>query len=130
MSFAGTPVDLTNAIAGTAFVSVNGITYQLEGSLAYSPVRVSRETLIGQSGVQGFKEMPAPGVIKGSFRDAGGLTVADFNAMRNVTVVCELANGKIVTGRNMWTVGPVEVDTADAKFEVEWNGVEGSVVEN
>lgn len=122
--------DLTNAVAGTAYLSVDGVTYQVEGSLAYSPVEVERSTLIGQSGVQGFKEMPAPGIIKASIRDAGGLTVRDFNRMKNVTVVCELVNGKVVTGRNMWTIGALEVDTTEAKFEVEWNGVEGSVVEN
>ena len=32
------------------------------------------------------------------------MSVADFNAMTNVSVVAELANGKTIVGRNMWTV--------------------------
>lgn len=122
--------DTTNRLAGTAFLSVNGITYQLEGALTYSPVKVMRETLKGQDGVHGYKEMPEPGKIGGSIRDSGGLTVADFNAMTDATIVLQLANGKTVTGSNMWTVDAIEVDTVDAKFEVKWEGRDGAVVED
>lgn len=121
--------DNTNRLAGTAFLSVDGTTYQLEGSLTYSPIAVERSTLVGQDHVHGYKEMPAPGEIKASIRDSGGLTVADFNAMTDVTLVLQLANGKVVTGRDMWTVDAQEVDTADAKFEVHWQGFEGCVTE-
>lgn len=123
-------VDTTNRLAGTAYISVDGVTYQLEGTLSYSPVKVTRETLTGQDHVHGYKEMPTPPFIKGSFRDGGALKVADFNAMTDVTVTCELANGKTVTGRNMWTVEALEVDTVDAKFECRWEGFDGAVVEN
>lgn len=122
--------DTTNRLAGTAFLSVGGITYQLEGTLSYSPVKVVRESLTGQDHVHGYKEMPTPSFIKASLRDGGGLTVADFNAITNVTVTLQLANGKVVTGRNMWTTEALEVDTADAKFEVRWEGFDGAVVEN
>lgn len=122
--------DTTNRVAGTAYFSADGVTYQLAGELVYSPVKVARETVKGQDHVHGYKEMPEAPFIKGAFRDGGGLTVADFNAMTNVTVTCELANGKTVTGRNMWTVEALEVNTEDAKFEVRWEGLDGSVVEN
>lgn len=122
--------DLTNRIAGTAYLSVNGRTVPLEGSFSYSPVRVTRETKSGQDHVHGYSEMPSPGVIKASIRDSGGLKVADFNAMSDVPIVCYLANGKVVSGRNMWTVETQEVDTAEAKFEVTWNGFDGSVTED
>ena len=45
-----------------------------------------------------------------------------FNAMTNVTVTVELANGKTIIGRNMWTVEAQEVKTAEATFEVKWEG--------
>src|SRR5260363_409760 len=48
----------------------------------------------GMDGVHGYKETPHAGFISATLRDAGGLTVADFNAMTNVTVTVELANGK------------------------------------
>src|SRR5260363_379159 len=70
----------------------------------------------------GYKETPHAGFISATLRDAGGLTVADFNAMTNVTVTVELANGKTVVGRNMWTVETQETKAAEGTFEVKWEG--------
>jgi hypothetical protein len=114
--------DTTNRLAGTAFLSVDGQTYMLAGDLGYSPSGVTRETLTGQDRVHGYSEKPKQGSISGTLRDAGGLSVKAFNAMTNVTVTLELANGKTVIGRNMWTVEAQEVKTAEGTFEVKWEG--------
>ena len=57
-----------------------------------------------------------------SLRDAGDFLVATVNGMRNVTVVAQLANGKLITGSGMWSVDDQEVDSADAKFDVRFEG--------
>lgn len=114
--------DTTNRLAGTAFIAVDGQNYMLAGDLAYSPSGVTRETLSGQDRVHGYGEKPKQGSISGTLRDAGGLSVKAFNAMTNVTVTLELANGKTVLGRNMWTVDAIEVKTAEGTFEVKWEG--------
>ncbi|MBC8984032.1 phage tail tube protein [Pseudomonas lurida] len=111
-----------NLLAGTASVVANGVNYMLVGDLAYDPSTVKRETKTGQDGVHGYSEMPKPGKITGTFRDSGSLTVADFNAMTNATVVLSLANGKTVIGRNMWTIDAQEVKTAEGTVEVSWEG--------
>jgi len=112
----------TNLIAGTAQVTVDGVTEQLEGGLKYSVATVKREVLMGKDGFHGVKETPVAPFIEMALRDAGNLTVASFNAMRNATVSATLANGKIITGRNMATVDVQEVDTEDAKFTVRFEG--------
>lgn len=114
--------DTTNRLAGIAYLSVDGQNYMLAGELSYNASSVSRETLVGQDRVHGYGEKPFAGFISGKFRDSGGLTVANFNAMTNVTVTAELANGKTIVGRNMWTVEVQEVKTEDATFEVKWEG--------
>lgn len=114
--------DTTNRIAGVAFVQVDGTNYMLSGDLSYSVSTVSRESMIGQDRVHGYSEKPNAPFISGSFRDAGELRVADFNAMTNVTVTCNLANGKTIVGRNMWTVDAQEVKTQDGSFDVKWEG--------
>jgi len=111
-----------NLLAGTSSVSVDGVTYQLEGSLKYSPSKIKRETLTGPDGVHGFKETNVPPFMQFSLRDAGGLTVEDFNKMRDALVVAQLANGKTIIGNNMWTTDPQEVDTTDGKFDVRFEG--------
>jgi hypothetical protein len=114
--------DTTNRLAGIAYITVDGKSYMLAADAAYSVSRVKRETMSGQSGVQGYSETPIPGSISATLRDAGSLTVADFNAMTNVTVMLELANGKMVVGRNMWTVESQEVKISEATFEVKFEG--------
>lgn len=112
--------DTTNRLAGIAYLSVDGQTYMLAGDLEYKVSKVSRETLIGQDRVHGYSEKPVAGHIAGTIRDSGGLTVADINAMTNVTVAAELANGKTIVGRNMWSVEDQTVKTTEATFEVRW----------
>jgi len=114
--------DTTNRLAGVAYLTVDGQSYMLSGDLSYSSSKVTRETLVGQDRVHGYSEKPHAGSISGTLRDSGQLTVASLNAMTYVTVVAELANGKTVVGRNMWTVESQEVKTAEATFEVKWEG--------
>ncbi len=114
--------DNTNRLAGIAYLSVDGQSYMLAGDLSYGVSTVKRETLAGQDRVHGYSEMPVAGFVSGTLRDGGSLTVADFNAMSNVTVTLELANGKTIIGRNMWTVEAQEVKTQEGTFEVRWEG--------
>ncbi|MDR5757023.1 phage tail tube protein [Caballeronia sp. LZ035] len=119
----------TNFIAGTAYITVDGVNYQLDGELKYDVGSVTRESLAGQDTVHGFSEKPKAPSISASIRDSGGLSWAALNAMRNNTIVLELANGKTIIGRNMWTVEAQEVDTTEAKGTVKWEGLQGAVTE-
>ncbi|QNK65761.1 phage tail tube protein [Variovorax sp. PAMC26660] len=113
----------TNRLAGTAYLSVDGTTYMVAGAFEYSPAKVTRETLTGMDGVHGYSEKPKAGHISATLRDSGGLSVASINAMTNVTVVAELANGKTIVGRNMWTVEDQTAKAEDATIEVKWEGL-------
>lgn len=109
-------------LAGTAQVAVDGANHMVEGDIKWSASSVKRTPMMGPDGFHGWKEEPIPGTIKISLRDWGGLTVADFNAMRNVTVTLTLASGKIIVGRNMGTVESQEVDAGEAKFDASFAG--------
>lgn len=120
----------TNRLAGTANLSVDGVTYMLAGEFEYSPSLVTRETLAGMDTVHGYSEKPIAPHIGGTLRDSGGLSVASLNAMTNVTLVVELANGKVIIGRNMWTVEAQTAKSTDATIDVKWEGPQGAVSEN
>lgn len=120
----------TNRIAGIANITVDGITHLLSGDFTYSPADVARSSLTGQDGVHGYSEMPRAPFISATLRDSSKFTVKDFNAMSDVTIHAELANGKTIIGRNMWTVDAQEVKTQEGTFEVRWEGMNGSVSEN
>jgi hypothetical protein len=120
----------TNRVAGTAYLSVDGVAYALAGELEYNPSLVKRESVAGQDGVHGYKEMPVAPHISGTIRDMNGLSVTSLNAMTNNTVTVQLANGKMVVGRNMWTVEDQTSKATDGTVEVKWEGLQGSVTEN
>lgn len=113
-----------NRLGGTAFISVDGQTYALRADAKYKCNKSSREWVSGMDGPHGTIEKPVVGSISMVLSDGGALTVEDFDTMRDVTVVLELINGKIVTGRNMSTVGDdgQEVDAMEGKFEVKFQG--------
>ncbi|MCP1376046.1 phage tail tube protein [Dyella lutea] len=119
----------SNRLAGTVNLSVDGATYMLAGDFEYSPSEVARETLVGQDTVHGYSEKPIAPHIGGTLRDSGGLSVKALNAMSNVTVVAELANGKVIIGRNMWAVEQQAAKATDATIEIRWEGPQGSVSE-
>ncbi len=114
--------------AGVASATVDGEVLDVAGDLSYDPTSVKRETLEGQSGVQGFSEMPKTGMMSFKVRDNGNLTVASFNAKVDSTLVFVLANGKTVYGDGMWSTGETTVGSTEGTFDVKFEGV--SVVED
>ena len=129
MSGPGIPQSNSNRLAGTAYLSVDGNAYQLRGDFEYDVSTVERETVTGMDDVHGYTEKPVGGSIKATLSDSGGLSVASLNAMTSVTVVAQLSNGKVVTGRQMWTTARVPAKATDATIEVVWEGLQGSVQE-
>lgn len=122
--------DTSNRIAGTVYFTIDGVSYAIAGDFAYNPSLVTRETAIGQDGVHGYIEKPMAPSISATLRDVGGLSVSEINGMTNNTITAELANGKLIIGRNMWTVESQTVKSTDGTFEVKWEGPQGSVTEN
>ena len=113
-----------NLLAGTAFVTVGGLTIMVAGKFKYRPSKVKRTTLTGMDGVHGYKEEFVPGQISCDVRDSGGTTVEDFNEQTNVNIVAQLANGKTIIGSGLWTVDTQDVNSEDATFSVTWEGRE------
>jgi hypothetical protein len=109
-----------NRLAGTAYLSVDGVTYMLVGDFSYKVSGVSRETLKGMDGIHGYSEKPEQGYIAATLRDSSNLSLSDLNAMSNVTLVAELANGKTCIGSAMWTTEQPESKSADATIEMKW----------
>lgn len=116
--------DTSNRLAGTAYVTVDGVSVMVAGQFKYRPSKVERSTLTGMDSVHGYKEKPVPGYISCQIRDSGGTTVLNFNEQTNVNVIAELANGKTIIGNGLWTTGAQEVESEEATFDVRWEGAD------
>jgi tail tube protein len=111
-------------LAGITSLTIDGDPYMVVSDVTWSPVRWRRETLSGLDAIHGFSEVPAPGYIEATLRDAGDLSVDSFNEMRCVEVQVQLANGKVVGGSNMWCISALEVRAAEGTFQVRFDGVD------
>jgi hypothetical protein len=111
-------------LAGITGFAIDGTAYMVVSDVTWSPSKWKRETLVGLDSVHGFSEVPMQGHIEATLRDSGAITVGDFNNMRCVEVQLSLANGKIVTGSNMWNTAALEVRAAEGTFQVRFDGVD------
>jgi hypothetical protein len=110
-------------IAGVAYIFVDGRQYPLRGDLTISIDTIEREGIAGQDGVHGFTETPRVPWIEGAISDLGELSLVALQAMCDVTVTAELANGKVYVLRNAWTSTPREFAAADGQATVRWEGM-------
>jgi hypothetical protein len=115
-------------IAGVVAFTINGATWNVVGDLEYSPTTVIRETVKGQSAVEGYSEMPQQGSVSANLRDQGGTTVYSLNQLTNATIIAQLANGKTVYATPMWQTGEIAVNTQEASFKITFEGP--SVIED
>lgn len=121
--------DNTNRLAGTAYVTIDGVSSSITGEGTYHCSGTKRETLMGADGYHGYSENPVQGKIGWKGRNSGGLSISALNEASNVTVTLVLANGKTVLGRNMTRVGDaIEVSTDDATFTIDFEGPDVSEI--
>ncbi len=110
-------------LAGVISWAIDGDAWDVVGPLEYQPTDVTVEDMKGQSGVEGYSEMPQVGIISVKLRDRGDETVQSLAAKRNATISATLANGKSVYGAGMWRSGePPRVNSQDGTFDIEFHG--------
>ncbi|GBQ08011.1 phage tail tube protein [Saccharibacter floricola] len=114
-------------LAGWASFTINGEVWNVVGDLEYRPSGMTNETLKGQSAVEGFGQMPVEGEISANIRDRDDKRIADLQGASGFTIIAELANGKVVTGSDMWQVENLTVSTQESTFKLTFHGT--SVIE-
>jgi hypothetical protein len=106
--------------AGRAWIWIDGIQFDLVSQPTWGVATTKKTMLKGMDGLHGYSEEPIPGFIAATLRDNAGLSISEFDAMTDVSVTLELANGKRVSGSNMVCVDTVEVDSTEATFSVRF----------
>lgn len=115
-------------LAGLASITIDGDAWDVAGDLEYSPSTVARETMKGQTAVEGYSEMPQQGYMSMRLRDRADETVYSLNGKTASTIIAQLANGKTVYGYGLWQTGEIGVATQEATFTIRFEGP--SVVES
>ena len=115
-------VDTTQRRGGIFAANIDGTDYDVVDGATYVLSRFKRETLVGISGVQGYKETPVAGQIKMKIRDNDSFLAADFASKTASQIVVQAANGKTIAGAGMWTTEEITVDPIEGTFEVTFEG--------
>jgi len=84
-----------NRLAGVAFVKVDGKQIALSGKWTSNIHQVKRESIVGQDGVHGYKEMPTAPKIKGDAVYTRDTSVEAMRDMTDVTIELQFANGAV-----------------------------------
>ena len=116
--------DNARRIAGTAQANIDGVTIPVVGTPTWRVATVTRESLVGMDGPHGYSEKPVTGFIAFQARDTRDILVQGYQEMTNVTVTLILANGKRVTGTQMWNTEAVEVDSSEATLNLRFEGID------
>ena len=121
-------IPTSRRLAGIAAITVDGVSYDIVGDLVWSASSIKRESLSGQTRVEGYSEMPTPGFIEATLRDNSAFAVALFNSLTDSTVAVLQANGKSILGTGMWTTDPQQVRTQEGSFSVRFESDDVSEV--
>lgn len=113
---------MARAIAGTAFLKVDGAQYPLKGNFVVSPAAVERAGISGQDYVHGYSELPRVPFIEGDVSLVFELSTEDIEAVTNATVTAELINGHTYVLKEAWCTSAFDLNTRDGQTRVRFQG--------
>ena len=116
-------------IAGVAYIKVDGKQYTLAGSMTIALARVSREGLVGLSGVAGYKETPRVPFIEVELYADENTDLEDIGNITEATVQAELADGRVGLLRDAWQAGDLELNAAEGTTTVRFEGKSGEWID-
>lgn len=110
------------AIAGIAYLKINGEQKTLSGSFSVSPTNTVKTGVAGLSGYAGYTEAARVPYMEGSLLDTDGLSVKDLAKIENATITVELVNGKTYVGQEMFVAGEPTHDLSNGEVSVRFEG--------
>ena len=116
---------MKNRIAGTCFVSVDGVQLELGGKVSLSLDASEKEGLAGLSGVAGYKETPRVPYIDIECFVPNDFPMSKLTSGDDMTITADLANGTSGVLSGAWLAGATEVDAAEGKTNLKFEGKSG-----
>jgi hypothetical protein len=108
--------------AGVAFFKVDGDILPLRGNFTVSPSAVERTMIAGQDYVHGYQELPRVPWIEGDVSSTPDISLETLEAMVDVTVTAELANGHVYVLREAACKAAFEDNAREGQFRVRFEG--------
>lgn len=113
-------------ISGICYIKVNGEQLSLNGSLTCTMNTVTREAVMGSTGVAGFSETPVAPTISGTFNVGSDFPIDTLMQTTDMTVTAELANGMVFTLSEAFVSGEAQYSPSDGTVSLTFTGVKGN----
>lgn len=116
---------MAELIAGTCYVKIDGQVLLLKGSMTATASNVSREAIVANGRVSGYKEIPVVPTISGQFVVDKNFPVQKLQTGADMTVVAEFANGWTYTLGGAFVTDSIEVSGDDSDTTINFAGETG-----
>lgn len=113
-------------VAGICYFKLDGEQLEIKGSLECPLSSLTREEVMGLSGVAGYKENAMAPYIKGTFIFTPNFPIEKVAAGTDMTITAELANGKTYVLSGAFLVGNSPVKGDEGDVDLEFKGIKGS----
>ena len=114
-------------VAGTCYVKADGAQLELKGDngIEVPMFSVTREAVMGQSGVAGLKETARVPYVKGTFIVGPDFPREKLDESTDITVTVEFINDTVYTLSGAFVVGEAAYKSDSGELEIEFNGIKG-----
>ena len=107
---------------GIIYLTINGEKYDAKGNFEYNLGRNMREAIVGSDGIHDYKETPQVAFIAGEITDRNELDLNALVIAKDVSVMLELANGKIISLANAWFASEGTGNSEEGNIAVRFEG--------
>ena len=121
---------MATTIAGTCYIKMDGEQLNVEGSVSFPLMEVSREAMIGSTGVAGYKETPVTPYLKCNVFLSKGFPLEKLRSSSDMTITAECANGIVFTLKGAWLKGGTELNVSDGTTTLEFEGEKMFIQQN
>jgi hypothetical protein len=117
-------------VFGKIELKIDSQIYAAKGSFSYGLGKDEREAVVGSDGVHGYKLKPTIPFIEGEISDAADLSLDTLAAITDATVTLTLANGKVISLNNSWTVckDGLTASTEEGAIAVRFEGLKAEEI--
>jgi len=110
---------------GVVSLRSGGDVIRVKGPVSYSLGGKMREEVMGQTGVLGFKVVPAPPFVEFASMDAADVDLEALQGVVDTTITLQLENGKTIVLERASFTGALEASTEEGEFTARFVGMSG-----
>jgi hypothetical protein len=110
---------MARRLGGVLTLLINGNAFPVRGSWEYTPTKTEKDGVAGQDEVHGYTEKPRVPGMKGDVSDFGEISIQALQQADIAVGQLNLANGKVIIGRDGWVKGEIASNTEDGKYPLE-----------